>query len=324
MKKILLLLIAFWCFGLSIKAQNKTGGITEYNNINLRYSSVSLSVDNWMFLNIGDMTAYSAEQANSTIGDFGFNVSGGLFNCVSPNASFITTVYSYNSISYSTVGKRNTLFEPSNLIWNNITSSDFIDFTTSSYLLSSPTYGNGISSIANGNIIKFKTQDGIIGFIQVVSGAKLVKDIIINVKLLAPYDVTFYITNPNTGSPVSNATVNVDSQTLTTNSSGLVTTQLDNGYYEYSVSADGYNTFYDNLTVNGTSIVENVFLQPAVYNVSFTVNNNSTLQPIPNSKIYINSEILTTNSDGQATIALSDGIYNYTVSANGFNNFLIA
>lgn len=72
------------------------------------------------------------------------------------------------------------------------------------------------------------------------------------------YDVTF-IVNDGTN-PLENANVNIDGETLITNSNGKALTQLPDGNYEYTIGAEGYESVTDSITVSDTAVSETVSL----------------------------------------------------------------
>ena len=57
--------------------------------------------------------------------------------------------------------------------------------------------------------------------------------------------------------------------------------------------------------------------QPETFTVTFTVKSN-TQEPIEDAEISIDSEVITTNSSGEASTSLANGNYTYSVTATGY------
>ncbi|MDY0200242.1 MAG: T9SS type A sorting domain-containing protein, partial [Tenuifilaceae bacterium] len=57
--------------------------------------------------------------------------------------------------------------------------------------------------------------------------------------------------------------------------------------------------------------------QPETFTVTFTVKSN-TQEPIEDAEISVDSEVITTNSNGEASTSLANGNYTYSVTATGF------
>ncbi|MCT4619486.1 MAG: S-layer homology domain-containing protein [Marinisporobacter sp.] len=137
------------------------------------------------------------------------------------------------------------------------------------------------------------------------------------------YTVTFAVYNDNNSS-IDGAKISVNSQNLTTDSNGSVTVSLENGSYPYTVEKSGYNNKSGNVTVNGAALTETDTMKatptpPTKYTVTFAVYNDSN-SPIDGAKISVNSQNLTTDSKGSATVSLENGSHSYTVEKSGYTN----
>ena len=89
------------------------------------------------------------------------------------------------------------------------------------------------------------------------------------------YTTTFTVTDAG-NTPISGASILVNSQTIITNASGVATISLANGTYPYTVSKDGYVNGTGNAVVNGANLSINVTLQDQIvapYGVTATVVN---------------------------------------------------
>lgn len=77
------------------------------------------------------------------------------------------------------------------------------------------------------------------------------------------YLVTFTVTDG--ANPIQDASISINSQTLTTDTSGLATVSLSNGTYPYTIAADGYNDITDgSLTVNNGAVDESISMHTNV------------------------------------------------------------
>ncbi|MGE0077819.1 MAG: LamG-like jellyroll fold domain-containing protein [Bacteroidales bacterium] len=81
------------------------------------------------------------------------------------------------------------------------------------------------------------------------------------------YSITFTVTG--NGSSIAGASITISNKTLTTDNNGTVLVELPNGTYDYSVSADNYQSVSESVTVNGADTNIPVTLTPT------GINNNS-------------------------------------------------
>lgn len=110
-------------------------------------------------------------------------------------------------------------------------------------------------------------------------------------------NVTFAVKNNDT--PLIDAAVTIDGQTVTTDTNGQVTISLEKGQsYEYHVTKEGYTESTGKITVDGSSTTKEVTLKRIV---SFTV--KGTLVPY--------------NGNPQAVDITLDPMVDYTVTYNG-------
>ncbi len=131
-----------------------------------------------------------------------------------------------------------------------------------------------------------------------------------------PYSATFTVSDAN--GLLENAEVNINGKTITTNSSGEATLDLINGTYNYTVSKAGYDDFTGSVTVNDNNVTITITLSETEYPVTFNVSDDS--GPLIGASVDINSQSLTTNSSGVATIELTNGDYPYTISLTGYDD----
>ena len=132
---------------------------------------------------------------------------------------------------------------------------------------------------------------------------------------LITYTLTFNVTDGT--NPVAGATVTVNSQTLTTAANGQAVITLAPGTYPYTVSKAGYVTYSGSATITNQNATANVTLNLVTYAVNFVVKatDNALLE---NAVISINSQTITTNQNGEASIQLVPGTYAYTVTKTDY------
>ncbi len=131
------------------------------------------------------------------------------------------------------------------------------------------------------------------------------------------YEVTFTITNGST--PIQNAQINVNSEMLLTNSSGIVTMNLINGTYDYLVTKAGYNSATGSVLVSGSATNKNIVLTTGSPLYTLTYNVSDGANPVLGALIVVAGENLTTNTSGSVTVNLANGLYPYTLNAEGYD-----
>jgi hypothetical protein len=134
------------------------------------------------------------------------------------------------------------------------------------------------------------------------------------------YTVTFQITDILTENPIEGATITINSETFISDEDGMVSIELEDGEYSFSVEMDMYETFEGEFEVNGEDLLVEVEMLKVEFNVTFNVTDQDD-EAIEGATITINEETLTTNEDGFASIILTNGEYDYTVSKDGFDAF---
>ncbi|MBS3770957.1 MAG: T9SS type A sorting domain-containing protein [Bacteroidales bacterium] len=131
------------------------------------------------------------------------------------------------------------------------------------------------------------------------------------------YKVTFKVTEEN--GPVEEASIEINGQMLTTNADGEASIVLGNGQYTYEVTAKDYQSVKSSIIVAYSEMTEEVILSPVTYLVTFTVTDGT--NPVEGATITIDDSELTTDAEGEDTIHLADGEYEYTVTAEGYEDF---
>lgn len=134
------------------------------------------------------------------------------------------------------------------------------------------------------------------------------------------YMANFLVTYNN--QPVPLAIINILGNQITTNQQGIAAIELENGTYNYTVNAYGYKTYGATLTIdnqNVEQIIELTIASSDMFTVTFNVMANSL--PVANASISINNLSIVTNNLGIAEIQLENGDYNFTVTAQNYNNY---
>lgn len=105
--------------------------------------------------------------------------------------------------------------------------------------------------------------------------------------------------------------------TFTTDATGTAFGMVPPGGNTFTATLSGYSDYNGSFTVvPGINQVEFVMLPP-VYQLSFFVYDQD-IAPIAGAEIEVASQLLVTNATGQASTALPNGIYPYTVTKEGY------
>ena len=124
------------------------------------------------------------------------------------------------------------------------------------------------------------------------------------------------------GQIVEGAEVQIAGQTLITDDSGLVTLTLRNGTYPYTINKAGYVQETGNIVVNNSDLNTSTTITPFSYLVTFKLSEEgqSPAKYINGATISINSQSLTTDSNGEATIQIYAGTYPVSYKATGYQD----
>jgi len=140
-----------------------------------------------------------------------------------------------------------------------------------------------------------------------------------NVTLIeTTYSITFSVSNENADA-IEGAAVSIDGEgEKTTGANGEVAFELVNGDYGYTVNADGYDETTGNITVEGENVTEKVTLIETTYSITFSVS-NETADAIEGATVNIDGEgEKTTGANGEVIFELVNGDYDYTITAEGY------
>jgi hypothetical protein len=133
------------------------------------------------------------------------------------------------------------------------------------------------------------------------------------------YVLTFHVTDINGN--IEGATITIEGGDLTTDVDGLATIELNDGDYDYSVVADGYDGFNGSVTIAGAPVTENIELAETIVYYMATFHVVDANGNIEGALINVDGTELTTDVDGIATIELADGAYDYIVNAPGYFDY---
>ncbi len=136
---------------------------------------------------------------------------------------------------------------------------------------------------------------------------------------ITDYVITISITDVD-ANPVSDASIDINGETLVTDTNGEAEVMLYNGNYSYTVSKNGFDDYSSEIIVDGADLTEFVTLQPLLYTVTLSVESADENQPLANADVAIAGTTLTTGTNGEVSIDLADGEYPYTVSLYGFED----
>ena len=141
---------------------------------------------------------------------------------------------------------------------------------------------------------------------------QLTGDLLAISEVAQDYNVTYNVTD-DTGFAVDNATVDIDGQTLTTNSTGQALLTLTEGTYEYTISKAGHDTISDMVNVNIDTTVDSV-LNRSEYDINVTVLDESQ-EALSNATVTFQGQEYQTSSDGNLTlVGTYNESYNITIS----------
>lgn len=283
--------------------------------------------------NVKDDDSNPIENAVITIGDDNYSTnSEGVCTVVLPNGNYS---YSADALGYSATSGEVTVNNANTSV--NVTLSPVPTYTATFIVKdvneelianATVTYDGRIETTNSEGIVIFATESGTFNYSVmaedyiVETGTVVVEDesITTNITLNPqPYLVTFNIEYSN-NNPVEGASIQINGELLTTDSEGIATIELVNGEYDYSVNIDGFMPIESTVTVAGEAVTVVVIVPLPQYEVTFVVKSGES-NPESNATISINQEIITTNAEGQCSIMLEDGIYEYSVNKEGFVAF---
>ena len=144
------------------------------------------------------------------------------------------------------------------------------------------------------------------------------KDTTIAIELTEMLPVTFNVTD-TASTAIEGAMVEFDGETLTTDTSGMAMKYVLSGEYDWKVMADNYVADSGTVVVDQATTLD-VELDVQTYTVTFNVMDESDESAIDGAEVTIDSESKTTFSDGVVEFNLANGSYDYTVTADNYED----
>lgn len=176
--------------------------------------------------------------------------------------------------------------------------------------------GQAIVQLANGQYEYIVSASGYIpveGMFVVLNGS-----VSIDVQMvLAPYTVTFYVTDEK-GGVVPYANVMMDNRTTTTNLQGVASLSARNGNHPYTIEKLGYDEYSGSVVVDGRDKEVYPELEFKVWTITVIVKDKEN-QLIPNAIVKVNNGEYLTNQHGEAEIPLVNGEYPVTIEKTGYD-----
>lgn len=176
--------------------------------------------------------------------------------------------------------------------------------------------GQAIIQLANGQYEYIVSASGYIpveGMFVVLNGS-----VSIDVQMvLAPYTVTFYVTDEK-GGVVPYANVMMDNRITTTNLQGVASLSARNGNYPYTIEKLGYDEYSGSVVVDGRDKEVYPELEFKVWTITVIVKDKEN-QLIPNVIVKVNNGEYLTNQHGEAEIPLVNGEYPVTIEKTGYD-----
>ena len=148
-----------------------------------------------------------------------------------------------------------------------------------------------------------------------ISGTNFTENVVLTT---TKYTLTFSVTDENSD-PIEGATIEVNQTTLSTNAAGEVSIDLVNGDYPYSVTHPDYDIITGIASIAGTDQTELITLPYVTYTITFIVKDENN-DPVEDANVSIDGNNLITDQAGEVSIDLSDDIYPYTVSKEGYED----
>jgi len=156
-----------------------------------------------------------------------------------------------------------------------------------------------------------------LGYTSISGSLTVDKDTTIKVELTEMIPVTFSVTD-TAGTAIEAATVHFAEEVLTTDADGYASKYVLSGEYDWKVTADDYVA--DSGTVNIDQMdTLNIELEVQTYTVTFNVMDESE-NPIDGAEVTVGSQTATTFGDGAVEFDLANGSYDYTVTADDYED----
>jgi hypothetical protein len=153
------------------------------------------------------------------------------------------------------------------------------------------------------------------GYFETIEDSFTISDNDVTVNCELKYYFTFVVNNSSSyPGYISGATISINGQQKNTDSAGKVTFALPGGTYDYTVTHLDFYTIADTLTVYRG--VKSISMRYNKFETNFMFYKDYT-SPLANATIQIGGLSAVTDESGKATVMLTEGTHEYTVTAVG-------
>ncbi|MFP4555588.1 MAG: T9SS type A sorting domain-containing protein [Bacteroidales bacterium] len=171
----------------------------------------------------------------------------------------------------------------------------------------------GFDQVKNGQFWRLNSEDEL----ELLSSSSI-GNIALRLKVIEPTEnPTFTLVVNDGDAPIEDATVSINDEDMQTDQDGMVSFEIPNGYYEYTVEKDGFAPISEHINIQNANIERTITLSPE-YDITFIVKSeDETL--LEDAEILTNSNSFFTNEDGEVIIPLPEGNNSYTAMLDGYS-----
>lgn len=138
------------------------------------------------------------------------------------------------------------------------------------------------------------------------------------VMMMVKYNMSFWCVDEN-GDPLAGVDVTIDTETVTSDESGLALfSDYDPGYYYYMAMKPGYSTVSGTTNLVDQDVDINITMPFENYVVTFTVMDEEE-NPLQGAEVNLDGNVVTTDDNGEAVFDnMVTGTYSYIVTKAGY------
>jgi N-acetylgalactosamine-6-sulfatase len=157
------------------------------------------------------------------------------------------------------------------------------------------------------------------GYITLEQSISVASDTTIALEMVAAkqYTLDLKVTNDSTLNSISDVQFTIDGESYTTDDQGEQSITIYEGSYDYSLSKTGYYTLNDSLEFYSDTLLSVTMVQE-MYQMDIAVQNAQTDESIQGASFSIIDSIYQTDAEGNVSLILPSGYYDYAVSMEGF------
>ena len=190
------------------------------------------------------------------------------------------------------------------------------------------TFDGDTKTTNSDGIVIFSKKSGTYNYIvkaadyQKASGHVVVSDsdqnISVTLSEAEEYSINFEVLDES-DNPIAGAGINLDGETKNVDNEGKASFSREDGTYNYVVNAEGYQDEAGTIVVEGNDVIKDINLKEELpaYNINFVITDQSN-NSILGADINLDGIFKQSNQDGEAVFSKVDGTYDYTVSADGY------